>query len=39
MMHQARVAVFVHVTWGTWDRLPLLTGEVERGVHRAIRRM
>jgi REP element-mobilizing transposase RayT len=35
-MHQTRVAVFVHVTWGTWDRLPLLTGEVERAVHRAL---
>ena len=35
-MHQARVAVFVHVTWATWDRLPLLVGEVERRVYRAI---
>jgi REP element-mobilizing transposase RayT len=35
-MHQTRVAVFVHVTWGTWDRLPLLTGEVERAVHRSL---
>ncbi len=35
-MHRTRVAVFVHVTWGTWDRLPLLTGQVERAVHRAL---
>src|SRR5689334_17137999 len=35
-MHQSRIAVFVHVTWATWDRLPLLVGEVEQGVYRAI---
>jgi REP element-mobilizing transposase RayT len=36
MMHQARVAVFVHVTWGAWDRLPLLVGDAEARVYRAI---
>jgi putative transposase len=36
MQHQTRIAVFVHPTWGTWDRLPLLVGEIERGVHRAL---
>lgn len=36
MQYQTRIAVFVHFTWGTWDRLPLLVGEVERGVHRAL---
>ncbi|MFN8536818.1 MAG: IS200/IS605 family transposase [Thermomicrobiales bacterium] len=35
-MHQTRVAVFIHATWATWDRLPLLVGEVEQRVHRAI---
>jgi len=35
-MRQAGVAVYVHVAWGTWDRLPLLEGELERRVHRAI---
>ena len=35
-MHQSRIAVFVHVTWATWDRLPLLVGEVEQRVYRAI---
>ncbi len=35
-MHQSRIAVFVHVTWATWDRLPLLVGEVEQSVYRAI---
>ncbi len=36
LMHQTRAAVFVHVTWATWDRLPLLTDEVELRVYRAI---
>jgi len=36
MQHQLRVAVFVHLTWGTWDRLPLLTSEIEMSVHRAL---
>ena len=36
MQHQSRVAVFLHLTWGTWDRLPLLTGEVESSVYRAL---
>ncbi len=35
-MREARVAVFVHLVWGTWDRLPLLTGEVATAVYRAI---
>ena len=36
MRWQAGVAVFVHAAWSTWDRLPLLVGEMERRVHRAI---
>ncbi|MDP9372428.1 MAG: IS200/IS605 family transposase [Chloroflexota bacterium] len=35
-MRRAHVAVFVHLVWATWDRLPLLTGEIEARVHRAI---
>jgi len=35
-LHQTRAALFVHVTWATWDRLPLLYGEVEERVYRAI---
>jgi len=34
-MRDAKVAVFVHLVWGTWDRLPLLTGEIERAVYRS----
>ena len=35
-MRRAGVAVVVHLVWATWDRLPFLTPEVEREVHRAI---
>lgn len=35
-MRDSQVAVFVHLVWATWDRLPLLTEEVARGVYRAI---
>src|SRR5487761_2235673 len=35
-MRQAGVAVYLHVAWSTWDRLPLLVGDVELRVHRAI---
>jgi REP element-mobilizing transposase RayT len=36
MRRQAGVAVYVHAAWSTWDRLPLLTDEIQRRVHRAI---
>ena len=36
MQHQTRIAIVVHLIWGTWDRLPLLMGEIERDVHRMI---
>ncbi len=35
-MRQAGAAVYVHIAWATWDRLPLLVGEVEPRVYRAI---
>jgi REP element-mobilizing transposase RayT len=35
-VRQSDVAVFVHYVWATWDRLPLLVGEVEQRVYRAI---
>jgi REP-associated tyrosine transposase len=35
-MRWAGVAAYVHIVWSTWDRLPLLSGEIERRVHRAI---
>lgn len=35
-MRRAKVAVFVHLVWSTWDRAPLLTADLRRAVHRAI---
>ena len=35
-MRQSGSAVYVHFVWATWDRLPLLSPEVERAAHRAI---
>ena len=35
-MRRARVAVYVHLVWATWDRQPLLQGDLQRRVHRAI---
>jgi REP element-mobilizing transposase RayT len=35
-MRRTSVAVFVHLVWATWDRLPLLTGAIQRPVYRAI---
>ncbi len=35
-MRQSLVAVYLHLIWATWDRLPLLDAAIERDVHRAI---
>ena len=35
-MRQNKIAVFVHVVWGTWDRLPLLTPRIAPRVYAAI---
>jgi putative transposase len=35
-VRRSLVAVYVHLVWATWDRLPLLDGAIERDVHRAI---
>ncbi|HLV98767.1 MAG TPA: hypothetical protein VKT82_08845 [Ktedonobacterales bacterium] len=35
-MRRAGIALYVHLVWATWDRLPLLQGDVERQVYRAI---
>ncbi len=35
-MRHVQNAVFVHLVWATWDRLPLLIGDVERDAQRAI---
>ncbi len=35
-MRRNQVAVFIHLVWATWDRLPMITGDIERPLHRAI---
>lgn len=35
-MRGTRVALFVHLIWATWNREPLLTGDVERTVYRCL---
>jgi len=35
-MRRNKLALFVHLVWATWDRLPLLTPDIERRVHRNI---
>jgi hypothetical protein len=35
-MRRAGIALYVHLVWATWDRLPLLRGGVQRQVYRAI---
>lgn len=35
-MHRNQLSVFLHLVWATWDRRPLLHGDIERQVHRAI---
>jgi putative transposase len=33
-MRGNRRAVFIHLIWATWDRLPLITPTLERRLHR-----
>ena len=35
-MRESQVAVFIHLVWATWDRVPLLTAALQRPVYRAI---
>lgn len=34
---QDLIGVYVHLVWGTWDRLPLITKDVEVQLHRCIK--
>ena len=36
MDERTHVAVYVHLVWGTWDRLPLLNRDLENDVHRVL---
>ena len=35
-MRQNKLALFLHLVWGTWDRLPLITPDIERQLLRNI---
>ena len=35
-MRRNKLALFLHLVWATWDRLPLITPEIERRLHRNI---
>jgi len=35
-MRRNRLALNLHLVWATWDRLPLITAEIERRLHRNI---
>ena len=35
-MRRNYLAVFVHLVWATWDRLPLLTDDLTQDIHRVI---
>jgi putative transposase len=31
-----KLALYLHLVWATWDRLPLITPDIERRLHRCI---
>jgi REP element-mobilizing transposase RayT len=35
-MRRDTLAIYVHLVWATWDRLPLITPAIERPLHRVI---
>ena len=35
-MRSAKVAIYVHLVWATWDRLPLLSDAIGPAIYRAI---
>jgi len=35
-MHRDVLALYIHLVWATWDRLPLITPAIERPLHRVI---
>ena len=35
-MRRSMIQVYVHLVWATWDRLPLITPDIERRVNTAI---
>jgi putative transposase len=35
-MRRNKLALYLHLVWATWDRLPLITADIERRLHRDI---
>jgi putative transposase len=35
-MRRNKLALYLHLVWATWDRLPLITPQMERRLHRCI---
>jgi putative transposase len=35
-MRRNKLALYLHLVWATWDRLPLITADIERRLHRNI---
>ncbi len=35
-MRRNKLALYLHLVWATWDRLPLVTSEIERRLYRNI---
>jgi REP element-mobilizing transposase RayT len=35
-MRRNKLALFLHLVWATWDRLPLITPRIERDLYRCI---
>ena len=33
-MRRNKLALYLHLVWATWDRLPLITPDIERRLHR-----
>ena len=35
-MRRNKLSLFLHLVWATWDRLPLITGNIERRLYRQL---
>jgi putative transposase len=35
-MRRNKLALYLHLVWATWDRLPLITSRIERRLYRNI---
>lgn len=35
-MRGNKLALYLHIVWSTWDRLPLITPEIEERIHRNV---